>query len=175
MLDQYLVVGEVLKPQGVRGEIKVRPITCDPMRFARMKQAYLARENGYEPVAVRCVRIDPDAVYLTVEGIRDREQAEKLRGQLLYVDRAHAVKLPEDTEFICDLVGCRAAYDEGNDLGVLTEVLQPGAGDVYVFRGPRGEVLVPALKRAVLQVSVAEKKILLSAQALREVAVFEEA
>ena len=166
MLDQYLVVGEVLKPQGVRGEIKVRPITCDPMRFARMKQAYLARENGYEPVAVRCVRIDPDAVYLTVEGIRDREQ---------YVDRAHAVKLPEDTEFICDLVGCRAADDEGNDLGVLTEVLQPGAGDVYVFRGPRGEVLVPALKRAVLQVSVAEKKILLSAQALREVAVFEEA
>ena len=101
------------------------------------------------------MRIDPDAVYLTVEGIRDREQAEKLRGQLLYVDRAHAVKLPEDTEFICDLVSCRAADDEGNDLGVLTEVLQPGAGDVYVFRGPRGEVLVPALKRAVLQVETA--------------------
>ena len=174
MLDQYLVVGEILKPQGVRGELKVRPITCDPMRFAQMKSAYLEEGGVFESVSLRCVRIDPDAVFLTVEGVKDRDQAEKLRGRLLYVDRAHAVPLPEDTEFICDLVGCRATDDEGGDLGVLTEVLQPGAGDVYVFRGPRGEVLVPALKRAVLAVNVQEKRILLSAQALRQVAVFED-
>lgn len=174
MLDQYLVIGEVLKPQGVRGEVKVRPITWDPMRFAQMKSVFMQRDGAYQSVGMKCVRIDPDAVYLLIEGIRDRDQAEKLRGTLLYVDRDHAVKLPRDTEFICDLVGCRASDDEGNDLGLLTEVMQPGAGDVYVFNGPRGEVLVPALKRAVLDVDVNEKKILLSAQALREVAVFED-
>lgn len=174
MLSDYLAVGEVLKPQGVRGEIKVRPITCDPLRFTSLKSAFFEKDGVMVPTGVKCVRLDPDAAYLMVEGVKDRDQAEKLRGQLLYVDRAHAVELPEDTNFICDLVGCRATDDEGNDYGELTEVMQPGAGDVYVFKGPRGEVLVPALKRAVLDVNVNERKILLSASALKEVAVFED-
>lgn len=174
MLSEYLLIGEVLKPQGIHGEVKVRPITCDMMRFAHMKNIYLEKDGNFSSVGVHCTRIDPDAVYLLLEGVRDRDSAEKLRGQYLYVDREHAVQLPEDTEFICDLEGCEAVDDEGNTIGTLTEVLQPGAGDVYVFRGPRGEVLIPALKRVVLEVDVRNKHMLLSAQALREVAVYED-
>ena len=174
MVSDYLVIGEVLKPQGLRGEIKVRPITADPMRSSRLKGVCLEKDGVMVPISMKCVRIEPDAVYLLVEGVKDRDQAEKLRGQLIYVDRANAIVLPEDTEFICDLIGCRATDDEGNDYGELVQVLQPGAGDVYVFQGPLGEVLVPALKRAVTQVNVREKRITLCAAVLREVAVFED-
>jgi len=153
----------------------VRPITSDPSRFDGLTRVFLKRDSGgYEPVRVRVSRVDPDAAYLTVRGVADRAAAEKLRGQLLYVDRASAAKLPEDAEFICDLIGCAATDDSGRLIGTLTDVLQPGAGDVYVFRGPLGEVLVPALKSVFLVVDVREKKMLLSAARLAEVAVFEE-
>lgn len=175
MLDEYLVIGEIVKPQGVKGEVKVRPITCDPSRFEGLGRVFFKDAQGaFAPEKIRVSRVDSDAVYLTVRGISDRDAAEKLRGQLLYVDRASALKLPKDAEFICDLIGCVATDDTGRLIGTLTDVMQPGAGDVYVFRGPLGEVLVPALKSVFLEVDVRSKKMLLSAARLNEVAVFEE-
>lgn len=174
MLDSFLVIGEILKPQGVRGEMKLRPITCDTARFYDMNCAYLEKDGTFSKVGIRVTRVEADAVYLMMDAVRDRDDAEKMRGQLLYIDRAHAVKLPKDAEFVCDLIGCEATDDAGDPIGTLTDVLQPGAGDVYVFKGPRGEVLVPALKSVVLKVDVAEKKILLSRAKLNEVAVFDD-
>jgi len=175
MLDEYLVIGEILKPQGVKGEVKVRPITCDPSRFEDLTRVFFKDAAGtYVPIKVKISRVDLDAVYLTVRGYSDRTEAENLRGQLLYVDRASAMKLPEGAEFICDLIGCVAHDDTGRLIGTLTDVLQPGAGDVYVFRGPLGEVLVPALKTVFLEVDVHAKTMLLSVARLTEVAVFDE-
>ena len=175
MLDEYLIIGEILKPQGVKGEVKVRPITCDPSRFYGLTRVFFKDEAGqYEPKKIEVSRVDPDAVYLTVKGTSDRTAAEVLRGRLIYVDRASALQLPEEAEFICDLIGCVATDDNGRLIGTLTDVLQPGAGDVYVFRGPLGEVLVPALRSVFLEVDVQSKKMLLSAARLNEVAVFDE-
>lgn len=174
MLSSHLVIGEVLKPQGVRGEVKARPITCDVGRFEGLKTLYLKRGEAFEPRAVRVTRVEEDAVYILFDGVNDRDAAERLRGQLLYIDRAHAVELPQDANFICDLIGCEGVDDRGGSLGTLCDVMQPGGNDVYVFRGPRGEVLVPALKSVVLEVDVAHKHMLLSADRLAEVAVFEE-
>lgn len=175
MLDEYLVIGEILKPQGVKGELKVRPITCDPSRFLGLTRVFFKGDSGaFAPEKIKVSRVDPDAVYLTVKGFTDRSAAEKLRGQLLYIDRASAAKLPEDAEFICDLIGCVATDDSGRQIGTLKDVMQPGAGDVYVFQGPLGEVLVPALKSVFLEVDVRNKKMLLSAARVNEVAVFDE-
>lgn len=174
MLDTYLVIGEILKPQGVKGEIKIRPITCDVGRFEGLENIFLKRGEVYERRGARVTRIEQDAVYMFLNGVHDRNDAEALRGELIYVDRAHAVALPDDAEFICDLVGCEAADDSGRTIGKLTQVLQPGGNDVYVFSGPLGEVLVPALKSVVLKVDVENKTMLLSAARLEEVAVFDE-
>lgn len=174
MLDTHLIIGEVLKPQGVRGEVKVRPITCDPGRFADTDFVFLKRKDQFERRNVRVTRIADDAIYLFFEGVDDRNAAELLRGEMLYIDREHAVALDDDEEFICDLIGCEGVDTDGRSLGKITEVMQPGGNDVYVFNGPLGEVLVPALNRVVLKVDVANKSMLLDAKALSEVAVFDE-
>ena len=174
MLSEYLVIGEILKPQGVRGELKVRPITCDPMRFEDLDHVFIQSGNAYKKINIKPVRIDRDAVYLLFEGVRDRNTAETWRGQILYIDRKNAVELPDDTEFICDLIGCVAIDDEGKSWGTLTEVLQPGASDVYVLKGAQGQVLVPALKSVVLNIDVHNKTMLLCAKRLREVAVLDD-
>ena len=174
MLSQYLMIGEITKPQGVRGEVKVRPCTCDAERFEGLETVYVEKDGGYAPMSIRVNRLGADAVFMNVAGVTDRDAAEKLRGTLLYIDRAHAVQLDEDTNFITDLYGLRGVVDDGRDLGELTEVMQPGGNDVYVFKGALGEVLVPALKSVVLKVDLQAGEMLLDGKRLDEVAVFDE-
>ena len=174
MLSEYLMIGEITKPQGVRGEVKVRPCTCDPERFDGLETVYFEKDGQYTPVSITVNRLAPDAVFMNVEGVADRDQAEKLRGTLLYIDRAHAVALDEDTTFLTDLYGLRGVVDDGRDLGKITDVMQPGGNDVYVFNGPLGEVLVPALKSVVLAVDLEKGEMRLDGKRLNEVAVFDE-
>ena len=112
-MDKYLVIGEITKPQGVRGEVKLRPITCDPGRFDALTLAYLRRGEDYLPVRLTVNRRAQDAVYLSVEGVDDRDAAEKLRGELLYIDRAHAVELDEEEKLLVDaLLEQELSFDE---------------------------------------------------------------
>ena len=174
MLSEYLMIGEITKPQGVRGEVKVRPCTCDPERFEGLERVYIQRGEGYAPLDITVNRLAPDAVFMNIAGVTDRDAAEKLRGTLLYIDRAHAVELDEDTTFIADLYGLHGLVDDGRDLGKLVDVMQPGGNDVYVFKGPLGEVLVPALKSVVLAVDLEKGEMRLDGKRLNEVAVFDE-
>ena len=173
MPDPYLAIGEILRPRGIAGEMKVKPLTDDPHRFLDLKTVFLS-PDGQRPAKVLSARVDPDSVALRLEGVDNRDDAEKLRGLLLYVSRADAVPLPEDANFIVDLIGCRGIDENGRDLGTLVDVMQPGGNDVYVFQGPLGEVLVPALKRVVLSVDIEEKIMRLSARGVDETCVFED-
>jgi 16S rRNA processing protein RimM len=172
MLQAYLAVGQVLKPQGVRGEVKVQPLTDDPRRFFELSEVFVREREAYLPRAVRCTRVHEGFAYLEFEGVADRSAAEALRRLVLYVDRARAVALPEDAEFICDLIGCEAVDSANRRIGVLIDVLQPGANDVYVLDTPRGELLVPALKRVVVDVDVIARRMVLDERVLDEVAVY---
>lgn len=174
MRSTHLVIGEITKPQGVRGELKLRPITCDFERFDGLEVAYLKRGDCFEEIHMTVNRISPDAIFFNIDGINDRNDAERLRGELVYVDREHAVELDEDSTFICDLIGLHGVVDDGRDLGTLKDVLQPGGNDVYVFKGPLGEVLVPALRSVVEKVDLDASEIRLVGARLNEVAVFDE-
>ena len=172
MLQPYLSVGQVIKPQGVRGEVKVKPLTDDPRRFLDLTQVFVREGEAYLPREMCCTRVHDGFAYLQFEGVGDREAAEALRGVLLYVDRGNAAPLPEDAHYIVDLVGCEVFDTRGERIGVLAEVLQPGASDVYVIDTPRGQLLIPALKRVVPEVDVAARRITIDERVLPEVAVY---
>lgn len=172
MLAEYLLIGEILKPQGVQGQVKVKPYTDDPERFFDLETVYFLKGDKYVPVGMRCQRIHEEMVYLNLEGVVTREGAEALRGQKLYVDREHAVELDEDEVFICDLIGCEAVDRQGNRLGSVKDVLQNGPTDVYVFDTPKGEMMMPALKAAIPVVDVKARKVVINEDMLDEVAFF---
>ncbi len=171
MLSEYLLIGEVLRPQGIRGLVKVRPETDDPDRFLDLTQVYVKEKAGYAAVPLGEVSVREDGVYLRLNGAQDRDAAEKQRGLLLYIDRAHARKLEENETFICDLIGCRAVDLQGKELGEVTDVLQPGGNDVYVIRTPQGEMLLPALKHVVPEIDVEKGILVVDEKRLPEVAV----
>lgn len=173
-MNQYLMIGEVLKPQGIRGEAKVKPYAANHDDFRRWRTLYLAEGEGYTPIKSQCVRVHDGFVYLLLEGCERPEDVERLRGKRLYIDRAHANALAEDEVYISDLIGCEAVDERGEVIGMLTDVLQHGVVDVYVFRTPRGSMMAPALKAVFPQVDVAARRILVDAARLDEVAVREE-
>ena len=173
-MQEYLLIGEITKPQGVQGELKLRPITCDPSRFENMDYAFLKEGEGYRRVDIRVRRAGADAVFLRMEGVNTRNDAEEMRGTMLYIDRAHAVELDEDSTFICDLMGLKGVLTDGGEIGRIIDVMQPGGNDVYVFKGKRGEVLVPALKSVVVKVDLAAGEMLLDAERMAEVAVYDD-
>lgn len=173
-MNEYLMIGEVLKPQGVRGEVKVKPFAANHEDFRRWKTLYLKQGESYNPVKARCSRVHDGFAYVTLGECASMEEAEKLRGVQLWIDRAHANPLEEDEVYISDLIGCEGIDEEGKSIGVLTDVLQHGVVDVYVFDSKGKSLMAPALKAVFPTVSVAEKRISVVREKLNEVAVRED-
>ena len=173
-MQEYLLIGEITKPQGVQGELKVRPITCDPWRFEELDFAFVKDGENYKKVSISVRKVNEDAVFLRMEGVLTRNDAETMRGTQLFIDRANAVELDEDSTFICDLMGLKGVLTDGGEIGRIIDVMQPGGNDVYVFKGKRGEVLVPALKSVVVKVDLAAGEMLLDSARMAEVAVYDE-
>jgi 16S rRNA processing protein RimM len=172
MTDRFRIA-QILRPHGIKGEVKVYSLTDDPARFKNLREAFLERSGQYEPVLVDGSKTAGDSVVLHIEGVDTPEEAEKLRGLYLCVDRQHAVKLPAGTYFVADLIGCRVFSTDGSDLGRLTDVLETNANDVYVIDGER-RLMVPALKKLLHKVDVMEKLVELDAAVLSEVGYFED-
>lgn len=166
-------IAQVLKPHGIRGEVKVFPLTDDVSRFKKLREAFVEKNGRYEPVTVDGAKLLADAVVLHINGCDSPEQAEKLRGLYICVDREHAVKLPEGTYFVKDIIGCRAVSTDGTELGTVTDVFETNANDVYMIEGA-GKLMVPALKKLLSTVDVGNKLIVLDASVLAEVGLFED-
>ena len=174
MKQEYLLLGEIVRPQGIRGEVKVKHYTDDPERFYDLENVFLKRGDSYEPAVVTKARVQGDDVYLAIEGVEDRNEAEKLRGVQLWVDRENAVELGEDEVFIADILGAKAYDTKGNEIGVLKDVLTPGGVDVFVFKTKKGTLMMPALKTVILEMDADEGKIILDENRLEEVALYED-
>ena len=170
-MNDYLLLGTIVKPQGLKGEVKLRHETGDVSRFLELETAWIRQGERYMPVRVVSARLSGPDVYLTLEGVLDRDAAEKLRGTELYIDRAHARELPDGEVFIADLIGLKAVDTKGNAIGTLTDVLQPGGTDVLVFMTPEGPLMAPYLKKLVKEIT--RDRIVLDEAVLPEVGVYE--
>lgn len=153
-MNEYLAVGKVINTHGVKGELKVMPITSDISRFDYLLFVSVNYEGTYKEYRVLNCRVHKDFVLITLKGIENMNDAEKLKGQELFVHRKHAKPLDEDEFFICDIIGMEV-YEGDTFLGTLTDVLETGSNDVYIITDKdRKELLLPALKSVVEKVDL---------------------
>lgn len=162
-----LIVGTVLKPQGIRGELKIKPYTDSAETFRKFSRVFLDGEE----YRVLSVRTGDGFVYLGLRGVPDRNAAELLRGKEVTVPRAEAPELPEGSYYIADLLGCEIVAD-GETLGILKDITQ-AATDVYTMSANGREILFPAAKGVVLEVDVGNRRIVVDRRRYLEVAVLE--
>jgi len=154
---RYLAVGRILRPHGVRGELRVEILTNYPERLERHAYFYLASPDAPEMArrySVEKLRRHKEVLLLKLGGCDDRNEAEELRGQLVQIPIEEGVPLEEGEYYYFQLIGVRVETESGESLGRVVEVLETGANDVYIVRGPWGEVLLPAMEDVVLKLDL---------------------
>jgi len=155
--DDLFRVGVITSPHGVRGEVKVFPTTDDPARFKKLKQVIAKCPKWEKTLDVTGAKLNKNMVILKFKDVDDRNAVESWRNVDLYVTRKDAVKLEEGEYFIADLIGLNVVTDEGEELGVLDDVLQTAANDVYAVKTENGkEILIPVIKQCILEVNIDE-------------------
>ncbi|QNM05935.1 ribosome maturation factor RimM [Qiania dongpingensis] len=154
-------VGVISSTHGIRGEVKVFPTTDDASRFLALKQVILEAKRETRELEIEHVKFFKQFVILKFKGIDDINDVEKYKGAELWVTRENAVPLQEGEYFIADLIGLPVVTDEGGTLGVLKDVLQTGANDVYEVTMENGkELLLPVIDECVLNVNLEKGEIL---------------
>lgn len=152
-MENLLQVGVITSTHGVRGEVKVFPTTDDPARFKKLKQVILDDGKQQIDLEIVSVKFFKNQVILKFKGIDTLNDVEKYRKATLWVTRENAVKLAKNEYFVADLEGLTVVSDEGEELGVLDEVLQTGANDVYIVKKKGfADLLIPAIKDCILNV-----------------------
>lgn len=154
------VVGQVLKPQGIKGEVKVLSVSPNPERFKTLKQVFFEKDI-IQTYSIETVRISDKFVFLKLKGIDNRDDCEKLRGCDVLIDAKDLIDLKPGEHFVHDLIGCQVVTDAGVLLGKLVEISQFTSNDVYVVKNEAGnEILLPATKEVIKQVEVENKRII---------------
>jgi len=154
----FLAAGLIRRPHGVTGETLVEIYTDFPERLRPRKVVYLGEKHI--PLTIRASRPHNAGLLLAFEGITTPEQVGLYRNQVLYVPRAERPALPEGEYYHDELIGFSVEDEGRRELGVLTEIMQTGANDVYVVTDREGsELLLPAIADVVLEVDQAHQKI----------------
>ena len=157
-MEDLYQVGSITQTHGIRGEVKVFPLTDDISRFKNMKNLLLdAGKEGYISLEVENARPQKNLVILKFKGIDNINDIEKYKGHGLYVTKDNRVDLKEDEYFIADLIGCDVYLDSDKDnrFGTISDVMETGANDVYEITLENGKtVLVPAIKDCILDVDI---------------------
>ncbi len=161
-MDQgYIECGKIVSTHGVRGQLRVQPWADSPDFLLDFKTIYLGKEH--RAYKVKSASVHKSLVLYKLENIDTVEDAEALRGTVIYISRED-IKLPEGRYLVCDLVGCEIFDDENDRLyGKLTEVIAGvGANDVWVVSDGSNEYLLPAIDDVIVCVDINAKKIRIS-------------
>ncbi|WP_126426273.1 ribosome maturation factor RimM [Brevibacillus marinus] len=159
---QYFRVGKLVNTQGLRGEVRVIATTDFPEeRFQPGSQLYLFHPTLQEPLrlTVASWRRHKGFELLKFEGYDSINDVEKWKGGELKVAEDELLELADDEYYIHQLIGCEVVTEEGEQLGRIVDVLQPGANDVWVVRGPRGEIYLPFIDDCIKQVDIEQKRV----------------
>ncbi len=158
---KYLVVGEILKPWGFRGEVKVKVLTDFPKRLNKYKTVYVGPEA--RAVQVERARLHSGFALFKFEGYDSEESVAKLRGQTIQVSVEDVVPLKKGQYYHHQIVGLDVVTSAGEHLGAVEEILETGANDVYLVRRADGrELLLPAIETVVEQVDLENKRLVVN-------------
>ena len=154
MKSPYLECGRIVNTHGVKGEVKIEPWCDSPMDFARLPKVYFKNGELFESHKLVRASVFKQWIVAGIEGVDDMDKAMMLKGEVLYAARED-FHLKKGAYFVADLVGLPVIDDEsGRTYGILREVINRGASDIYVIDTEDGERMMPAVKEFVKHVDV---------------------
>lgn len=154
-MKEYIKVGTITQPFGIKGETKVYPDIDDPAHFKKLKNVFFEKNGSYEEYEIESVRMALPLVIIKFRGIESPEEIRTYRQVDLYVQRKDAPPLEEGEHYYADLLGLEVTDDTGVYRGRLTDIIRTGANDVYEITGDDGKTfLLPVIKQCILDIDV---------------------
>ena len=158
-IEDLLSAGVIANTHGIRGAVKVLPTAHEKERFKDLKKVILDMGKEQKALEIQSVRFFKNLVILKFKGIDNINDIEMYKGKDLLVTREDAVPLEEGEYFIADLLDLDVYSDEDEKIGVLYDVMQTGANDVYVVKTEEGkEILLPAIDECILDIDLEESR-----------------
>ena len=157
-MEKYFKVGVIANTHGIRGEVKVYPTTDDINRFKKLKKCILDTGKEYIDLNVESVKFFKNMVILKFKEYNNINDIECYKGKDILVSRDNAVKLEKGEYYIADILGAKVILEDGSEFGVLEDVMQTGANDVYVVKTlDNKEVLLPKIDECVKKLDIENK------------------
>ena len=158
-MEQLLRVGVITTTHGLKGEVKVYPTTDTPQRYLDLEEVILKSQKSERSLKVENVRFFKNLVIVKFKGLDKFEDVEGFRQCELYVTRENAVPLEDGEYYIADLIDMDVFEENGEKFGVIKDVMETVANDVYVVLSPKyGEVLIPAIPICIKDVDIVKNK-----------------
>ncbi len=156
--DELVAIGQIVKPFGVHGEVRVRSLSDVAGRFEGLRRVTVVSKTGKDLVTeVQRVREDGASYVVRFHAFTTPEEAAEYRGALVKIPRSQSPVLPEGQYYESDLIGLVVRTEQGSGLGVLEEIVETGGGHIFIVRNEGAEVLIPAIKSVVTELDVTKR------------------
>lgn len=157
----YIQVGKIINTQGIKGEVKIYPLTDDISRFDELEKVYIGEEKVLVYIEKNWSK--KEFVILKFVGYDDINEVLKFKNEYLYIEEKDKIKLEEDSYFIFDIVGCNVLDIKGNKIGIVTQVITNTGNDIYIIKSEDNSknYLVPAVKQFIKKVDIENKEIII--------------
>jgi 16S rRNA processing protein RimM len=157
-----IIVGRIVKPYGVTGEMKIEPMTDFPERFKGLRSVYLVSPVGKETIyEIQEVRYAGGALYIRLNGFDTPEKAKALNGWFIKVPAEDAAPLPEGMYYWFELIGMEVVSESGERFGSIVDIFETGSNDVYVVKHGKREVYVPATREVIKEIDRKAKRMVI--------------
>jgi 16S rRNA processing protein RimM len=160
IMKDYIKVGKIVNTHGVKGCIKCVPFTDDLERFDDLEYVYTEKDDIKR--RIKDVWYRKGTVYLTLGNIDDMNTAETFKNTYISIFEDQLRELPEGTYYLFELEGMKVYSLEGEYIGEISEIYQPGANDVYEIKNNNKTYLIPAVKEIVKEVNMKDRKIIIN-------------
>ena len=162
-MQEYFEIGKIVNTYGIKGFVKVVPYTDDISRFKKLKNVYIDFKGNLILMTIDEVSYSKGNVLLKFKEAPDINMVEKYKNSMIKILRKDAVKLPQNSYFIADLIGLDVYTEDGRILGKLDDIFKTGSNDVYVVKSEDGkQTLLPAIKDVVKKIDLDEQKIIVN-------------
>ncbi|WP_018250076.1 ribosome maturation factor RimM [Orenia marismortui] len=158
MTSDMIIIGEIIRHQGNKGEVRVKPLTDFLERFEQLDSVYLIKNGDKKEVYIEDVWYHKQFIILKFEGFDEIGQAIDHKGYLIQIAEEDKVELSADNYYVEDVIGLEVYTDKGEYLGIVNEILETGANDVYIVKDEETELLLPAIKDVILDIDLSTER-----------------
>lgn len=159
-MENLLEIGKIVNTHGLRGEVKIVPWTDAPEDFEDIEQVFIKIKSEYKSLTVQSVRYQKNNLIVKFREFNDINEILPYKGLTVYCDRDELGELPEGVYYIVDLIGLNVVTEDGETVGVISDVFNTGANDIYdVKREGKKNLLLPVIDEVVKEIDIEKKQV----------------